>query len=311
MRTLARIIRSEGIDIVSAQHFMPAVYAYYGCNVAARKSLVFTAHSRWEMEDMPLKWRVAGGLMLRRIGASVGVTPDVSRAIQSVFGLDSSRVVTIENGVAIDLFSRERDVGTLRSSLGLAVRDVVIGVVANLKKVKNHLFLLQAFAKVAEENEGVKLLIVGQGFPGEPDNTEDELRSYVTNHGLAERVLFLGFRTDVADLLHVMDVFCLTSLREGLPIGLIEAMAAGRPIVGTNVEGICDVITRNEDGVLVELGDVMELRNVLTRLVRDPIWRRRLGHAGREKAARKYSLERCAREYEELFLSLARASAPS
>lgn len=310
MRKLARIIRAESIDVVSAQHFMPAVYAYYGCKLAARKPLVFTAHSRWEIEDTPWKWRLAGGYLLRRIGASVGVTQDVSSAIRSVFGINASRVLTIENGVDLDAFSREGNPGELRRGLGLSAGDVVVGIVANLKKVKNHLFLLHAFAGLGGDRDGVKLLIIGQGFPGEPDNTEIELRSFVRERGLSGRVSFLGFRADVAKLLRVMDVFCLTSLKEGLPISIIEAMAAGLPVVGTNVEGIRDVITPNEDGILVELGNVKELRRALARLFGDPEWRRKLGRAGREKAARKYSLQRCVHEYEELFLSLAGASAP-
>jgi glycosyltransferase involved in cell wall biosynthesis len=304
MRKLARIIESERIDIVNAQHFMPAVYAYYGCNVAARKVLVFTAHSRWEIEDTPLKWRVAGGYLLRRIGASVGVAPDVSRAIQKVFSINASQTVTIENGVDIDLFARKRDVRGLRSSLGLADGDAVIGIVANLREVKNHMFLLQAFAKLAEEHENVKLLVIGQGFAGDSDNTERDLRRFVENHGLAERILFLGHRRDIPELLQAMDVFCLTSLREGLPIGLIEAMAAGLPVVGTNVEGIRDVITPNLDGILVELGEVTALKDVLAGLLRDRQLRQRLGKAGRDKAVERYSLQRCVREYERLFLSL-------
>ncbi len=69
MLKLARIMETESIDVVNAQHFMPAIYAYYGCKLAAKKALVFTAHSRWEIEDTPLKWRVAGGYLLRHIGA--------------------------------------------------------------------------------------------------------------------------------------------------------------------------------------------------------------------------------------------------
>jgi len=308
MQKLARIIESESIDVVNAQHFMPAIYAYYGCHVAAKKALVFTAHSRWEIEATPLKWRVAGGYLLRRIGASVGVAPDVSSAIQSIFKTKASQTVTIENGVDIDLFAREKDVRGLRSSLGLADGDIVIGIVANLKKVKNHLFLLQAFAKVAEEYENVKLLVIGRGFAGESDSTESDLRLFVENHRLAERVLFLGYRTDIPELLQTMDVFCLASLREGLPIGLIEAMAASLPVVGMNVEGIRDVITPNEDGILVDLGDVTALKNALIGLIRDERWRDKLGRAGHRKAAQKYSLQRCVREYERLFLSLADAS---
>ncbi len=309
MRKLARIIKSESIDVVNAQHFMPAIYAYYGCKLAAKKALVFTAHSRWEIEDTPLKWRVAGGYLLRRIGASVGVAPDVSSAIQRIFKTKASQTVTIENGVDIDLFAREKDVRGLRSSLGLADGDIVIGIVANLKKVKNHLLLLQAFAKVAEGYENAKLLVIGQGFAGESDNTEDDLRLFVDNHRLAARVLFLGYRTDIPELLQVMDIFCLASLREGLPIGLIEAMAAGLPVVGTNVEGIRDVITPNVDGILVELGEVTALKDALVGLLRDPQLRQRLGKAGCDKAVERYSLQRCVREYEQLFLSLADASA--
>lgn len=309
MRKLSEIIRRESIDIVNAQHFMPLVYAYYGCRLVARKPLIFTAHSRWELEAASLKWRVAGGYLLRRIGASVGVAPDVTGAIRSVFGLKASQTVTIENGVDVDLFACKKDDRGLRASLRLADGDMLIGIVANLKRVKNHLFLLRAFARLAEEYENVKLLIIGQGYSGEADNTEDELRLFVKRHGLSERVLFLGHRTDIPELLQLLDVFCLVSVREGLPISLIEAMAAGLPTVATNVEGIRDAITRNEEGVLVELDDVVALKEALARLIRDPEWRLRLGRAGRERAVQKYSLQRCVREYEQLFLSVLNASA--
>jgi len=308
MQKLARIIETESIDVVNAQHFMPTIYAYYGCKVVAKRALVFTAHSRWEIEDTSLKWRIAGGYLLRRIDASVGVSQDVSSAIQSVFKTNASQTVTIENGVDSGLFERERDVQGLRGSLGLTDHDIVIGIVGNLKKVKNHLLLLQAFAKVAEELESVKLLIVGRGSMGESDDTEDDLRLFVDNHRLAERVSFLGYRTDIAELLQVMDVYCITSLREGLPLGLMEAMAAGLPVIGTNVQGIRDVITPDVDGVLVELGDVTALKIALIGLIGDEQWRNDLGRAGHKKVVQKYSLQRCVHEYEQLFLSLANAS---
>ena len=304
MQALQQIVKKNKIDVVNAQHFMPAFYSYYGCKVAAKKALIFTAHSRWEVEEMPFKWRVAGGYLLRRLDASIGVAPDVSSAIRSVFNTGLNQTITIENGVDTDLFAQEKDVEELRLSLGLTHRDIVIGIVANLKKVKNHLFLLRAFATVAEEFENVKLLLVGQGFAGEADNTESDLRLFVNNHHLARRVLFLGYRTDISQLLHVIDIFCLTSLREGLPISLIEAMAAGLPVIGTNVEGIRDVIAQNVDGILVELGDVLALKNALIGLIGDPERRVKLGRAGLAKAVQKYSLQRCVREYERLFLSL-------
>jgi glycosyltransferase involved in cell wall biosynthesis len=310
MQALQKIIRTNGIDVVNAQHFMPAIYSYYGCKVAAKKALVFTAHSRWEVEEMPFKWRVVGGYLLRRLDASIGVAPDISSAIRRIFKTEAHKTATIENGVDTDLFAQERNVGSLRGTLGLTDQDIVIGIVANLKKVKNHLFLLQAFGKVAEEFENVKLLLVGQGFAEDSDNTEGELRLFVNDHRLTKRVLFLGYRTDIPELLQVIDVFCLTSLREGLPIGLIEAMASGLPTIGTDVEGIRDVITPNVDGILVKLGDVAALKDALTSLIIDAQQRDMFGRAGYKKAMQKYSLRRCVREYEELFLSLANVSPP-
>jgi glycosyltransferase involved in cell wall biosynthesis len=301
MFKLSRILENENIDVVNAQHFMPTVYAYYGCRRNAR-ALVFTAHSSWELEDAPLKWRVAGGYLLRRISASVGVTSEVSHTIEREFG---TQAVTIENGIDIDMFAGGRQVGNQRRSLGLTSDELVIGIVANMKKVKNHLFLLQAFARVAEEYSNVKLLIIGQGFPGEIDNTEAELRLFVTNQGLTGRVLFLGYRTDIAELLQAMDLFCLTSLREGLPIGLLEAMACSLPVVATNVEGARDVIEHEKDGMLVESGDIESLATTLIDLLRDPALRLRLGAAARRKAVDKYSLKRCVEEYENLFLAAA------
>jgi glycosyltransferase involved in cell wall biosynthesis len=105
-----------------------------------------------------------------------------------------------------------------------------------------------------------------------------------------------------------MDVYCLTSLREGLPIGLIEAMASGLPVIGTKVEGIREVITPNVDGILVELGEVIALKDALVGLLGDPQLRQRLGKAGRDKAVKRYSLQRCICEYQQLFLSLAKPS---
>jgi len=241
--------------------------------------------------------------------ALVGVAPDVSNALREVFKGGASHAVTIENGVDIDRFSRRTDNAGLRASLGFSDSDLVIGIVANLKKVKNHLFLLQAFALLAEEFANARLLVVGQGFAGEVDNTERDLRLFVDNQRLADKVLFLGYRTDIQDLLNVMDVFCLVSLREGLPIGVIEAMAMELPLVGTKVEGIRDVVAPNEDGILVELGDVGALKTALADLARDEGLRARLGRAGRQKALSRYSLKRCVQEYEKLFLAVSGRSA--
>lgn len=305
MQRLHRIIRENKIDVVNAQHFMPAVYSYYGCKFKEKRALIFTAHSEWEIEEISWKWRIIGRYLLRRTDVSVGVTRGVSNLIQGAFKIDARQTVTIENGVDINAFAPKRNVGGLkRSLLGINGKERIIGIVANFKKVKNHRFLLQVFAELVKTFEDVKLVLVGRGFAGHADNTEEELWQFVNENHLTKKVVFLSNNPNIPDLLNAMDVFCLTSLKEGLPISLIEAMATGLPVVGTNVEGIRDVIVPHEDGLLIELGDVEGLKNAFIELLAKPDWSHKLGEAARRKAQEKYSLERCISEYEALLLSI-------
>jgi len=134
------------------------------------------------------------------------------------------------------------------------------------------------------------------------------VKDKVQELGIADSVSFLGYRSDVRELLSIIDIFCLTSLKEGLPISLIEAMAVGLPVVGTNVEGIRDVIVPNYNGLLVELGDVNALKNILLDLLKHPDHGESLGRVARQMAEERYSLTRCVSEYEALFLSTLQSS---
>lgn len=311
MQRLHRIIRENEIDVVNAQHFMPAVYSYYGCKIKERRSLIFTAHSKWEIEEIPWKWKMIGRHLLSRIDTSVGVTRETSNCIQETFKTDAQQNVTIENGVDIGAFNPMSNVeGLKRAVLGLSGHEKLVGIVANFKEVKNHRFLLEAFAKLVEKYDNVRLLLVGTGFTGDADNTEEGLRRFVNENLLTGRVIFLGYRSDIPQLLRVMDVFCLPSFKEGLPISLIEAMAAGLPIVGTNVDGIKDLVIPNRNGLLVDLGDVDGLVSALDALITNDGLRERMGNESRNLAINTYSLRRCIDEYEKLFLSLVQHKKP-
>lgn len=152
----------------------------------------------------------------------------------------------------------------------------------------------------------VKLLVIGQGFENDIENTEQELRNFVDENGLDKNVLFLGYRSDIAELLKIMDIFCLTSFKEGLPVSLIEAMAAGLPVVGTNVEGIRDVIITNKNGFLVQLDDINGLKDALYNLLKDEALRNKMGNESKALAMSNYSITECINKYQDLFFSLLR-----
>jgi glycosyltransferase involved in cell wall biosynthesis len=303
MHEIHRIVKANDIDLICAQHFMPAVYSFYAAKVKNNKSLVFTAHSKWEIDDIPFRWKILGGYLLKQMDSCVGVTKEVALSIKNKFGTDPNKTLSILNGVNIDIFDRVKNLEKIKQNLGFPASDILIGMVANFKEVKNHMFLLQAFNQLVKSMKGVKLVLVGKGFEGDADNTEHQLKKYILDNNLRESVVLLGYRSDIPHLMRIFDILCLVSLKEGLPISIIEAMAARLPIIGTNVEGIRDIITSNQDGILVELGDQISLKNALLMLLKNQEMRTMFGKAGREKVEKSYSLQQCVYEYEKLFIS--------
>lgn len=301
MRQLSKIIRDNNIHVVNAHHFMPMVYAFYGSKLKKQARLFCTMHSEWESEELSWKWKKAGAALLKRSDGVICVTPNVAKAARRVFNLPQSKTFTIENGVDITASSSDYARSTARKTLGLYDNETAIGIVANLKKVKNHIFLLRAFDALVKERPDVRLVIMGQGFKGEADNTEDELRAFIRERGIGDKVYMTGYRPDVPLLLAGLDIFCLCSRKEGLPISLIEAMAAGLPAIGAAVEGIRDVITHGKNGFLVPLDDVDALKNSLLALIADDTLHSAIGLAAMQTVKERYTLKRCLDKYEELF----------
>lgn len=306
MRTLGQVVREHRIDVINAHHFMPFVYAYYGATIANHASLVYTEHSESDVLAARGPWRMAGTYLLRSCDA-VGISEHVSSTLASHFRLNPERVHTIENGVDVDTFGkRAADRDGLRAKFGFGSQDTVVGLVANFRKNKNHLFLLKAFRELVQRRPQVRLVFVGQGFPHDPQNSEPEISAYILEHGLERSVQLMGYRPDVQEVLQAMDLCCLVSYKEGLPLSLIEAMASGLPVIGTDIEGIRGVIRPGENGLLVVPDDVAALTNALSSVIDDAGMSRRMGAASQRIAREKYALTRSVEETQRLFLSLAR-----
>ncbi len=306
MRRLAAVIREQRIDVVNAHHFLPFFYAYCGAKIANRARVVYTEHSQADVLNIPRKWQAIGRYLLRSSEGAIGISDAVSRTLESHFRLEPQSVHTIENGVDVELFGEgSKSRGDVRQRLGLSAADIVIGHVANFRRNKNHLFLLRAFREVVRERPDVKLVLVGTGQQGDAENSEPDVARFIQSHGLSHSVRMLGYRADVHELLRGLDVFCLVSYKEGLPLSLIEAMASGLPVVGTDIDGIRPVIEAEANGLLAAPDDVPGLVSALNRLIGDPQLRERMGEAARQAARHKYSLTRCVQQTEDLFLAIA------
>lgn len=306
MRKLSEIVEERKIRVINAHHFLSLVYSFYARKKNKQTGLVYTEHSKWEVDRIPIKWRIMGNYLLNHIDAITAVTEEVADAIRKQFFLRSSKVLTIENGIDLDRFTHVHDRMLQRRNLGISGDSFVIGMIANFRKIKNHILLLKAFKALLAERSNLKLVLVGQGFKGDPEGSEDEINRFVKDNSMTDNVVFTGYRADIPELLAAMDVFCLTSLNEGLPISLIEAMAAGLPVVGTNVNGIRGLIKQGVNGFLVDPWDITGLENALRVLMGNDKIRRTLGENSRKMSEEFYSIQRCLSQYEDLFLRLHR-----
>lgn len=173
-----------------------------------------------------------------------------------------------------------------RLDLGLEPSDLVIGKVASLEPRKGHEYVLEVAAKLTDKYDGLKFLFVGEG------EERSKLKARVDDMRLSDRVLFSGYREDIAEVMGVFDIFTFTSLREGLPQVLIQAVAVGLPIVTFNVEGACEVVKDGENGYIVPLRDVEALEEKLEKLIRKPDLRKKIGGKGSEILGDEWGIDK-------------------
>jgi glycosyltransferase involved in cell wall biosynthesis len=197
---------------------------------------------------------------------------------------------TVYSGMELEVFYGARgkiDCRKKQGELGIDSEDFIIGNVARLEKRKGHKFLIDAFEKVTEERKGcpLKLLIVGEG------EERGNLENYVKKVNLEKKVIFTGYREDVEELMALMDIFVLTSLREGLPRVLVQAAAVGMPSVAFNVDGVPEIIRDNYNGFLVRARDVGQLANRIEKYIDKKELVLLHGQKGREFIKDKWSIE--------------------
>ncbi|MBP1747632.1 MAG: glycosyltransferase [Deltaproteobacteria bacterium] len=294
MREISDYIGRNTIHVVNAHHFTPFFYSFYGARRHGCK-LFYTVHSRAEIAAANMFWSFIRGVMIRFSDAAIGISQDVGDAIKKQFGIGANKVLTLANAVNYRRFMGEADRKAKRREIGLADNDIVIGCVGNLRKDKNYPNLIKAFKIIHTRMRGTKLIIVGEG------KRHHDLETLIDDLGLENSTFLLGARNDIPELMRVMDIYCLCSFSEGLPLSLLEAMSAGLPIVGTDVRGIQDVVEHGKTGLLVPSDDPEKLSEALLRMIGDRELARDLSLKGREYVINEHGFDTWIARYESLF----------
>jgi glycosyltransferase involved in cell wall biosynthesis len=204
------------------------------------------------------------------------------------------KVFVIPNGVDTQRFHPDRPSSDLRKQLGLPTDARVAGIVAALRPEKNHELFLRAAAEVRKQISSAHFLIIGDGPRREP------LEQLTGELGLTDCVHFLGTRSDIPELLSAIDVFVLTSHMEANPVSILEALAAGKPVIAPNVGSISESVRDGETGYLFEPGNLLQVSQQLLEIFSQPEQAEAMGMAGRELVKASWSLDRMVSGYEEL-----------
>ena len=270
--TIVRALRSLQPQIVHT-FMLPA--SLYGRSAAVAAGVPIIIGTEVNIYDRKQRHHIAvERILCARSACVVASAEAVKSAYVRQLGIDAKSVRVVYNAVNWDRLRATATPQDVRRSLGIPDDRLVVGVVATLQDKKGHRVLLDAVARTTGL-EHVWLMLIGDGPERRP------LEAYAASLGLSDRVTFCGTRRDLGNLLPAMDVFALPSLWEGLPLALILAMGASRPVVATRIAGIPEVVTEGETGLLVEPGNAEELGGALASVCRDGRLRARLGSKAR------------------------------
>jgi glycosyltransferase involved in cell wall biosynthesis len=226
------------------------------------------------------------------------VSDDIARSARRWCTIPRSKLDTVLNGIETEKYTDRTERSAIRQEMGIPEGARVVGTVGRLNEVKRQDLLLRSVATPGAGLDDVRVLIVGDG----PER--EALQKLAHNLGIAERVHFAGYQPAPERYLAAMDVFALTSRLEGLPLAMLEAWAAGLPVVASAVGGVPKVVMHGVSGLLFPNGDLAALTASLKRFFADPEEAARMAVAGTVTVRERFSLQRMASEYEARYRQL-------
>jgi len=289
---LYQLMRRRRIEILHSHIPRPGFWGLSSAYFAKTPVRVYTEHNV-QMYQFPLQQLYPA--IVRFATDIICVSDRVRKSLHARYPKMGHKLVTIRNGIRADRMVQARGRSRVREEFGFQHEAAVICNVANLREAKAHDQLLKAFARARQALPGPKLLIVGTG------HLEQRLRALADRLGISADVAFAGRRSDIPDLLVASDLFVLSSIREGLPITILEAMASGLPVVTTDVGGCAEAVQDGTTGLVVPPNSPDLLAKAIIRVLNDRQLASKMGAAGRARVAECFSLQGFVEQHERLY----------
>lgn len=270
---LARLLRTLAIDVVHTHMFAANLYGVLAATLARVPVVVTSEHGKNPWKTRVHRW-AERAVISRLAHKRICVSTDILQIRRDLDGVPESKLTYIPNGTEIDT-------NTISPPRG----RFVFGTIGRLVPAKDYRTLIKAMGLLREKGCSVELYIVGDG----PERAS--LESEIADLGLTSVIHLTGFQSDTQTWLGRFHTFVLSSIREGQPMALLEAMAAGLPIVATRVGGIPETIASGSEGLLVEPGDPEGLARAMETLLSDEKKRNELGTNARKRCRRDFSIQ--------------------
>lgn len=252
--SLVKFIKREKFDIIHNYLFSSNIYGTIAAWIARTPVIITSRRGTGMLREGKFKHTIAYQLTNWMVNKVVCVTKSTEKISVIKEDLPARKLVTIYNGIdfdydELDAYAKDK----LRKECGVDKDDKVVGLIANFNWIKGHKIFIQAAKEIVAQKDNVKFLLIGEG------GLKEKIRQRVRALGLEEKILFLGVRNDVRDLVQIMDVSVNASYSEGMSNTILESMAAGIPVVATNVDGNIETVKgfpeSEQTGILVPSGD--------------------------------------------------------
>jgi len=298
IKEIEEYLKDEKINVLHA-HGTRAMSNVYRPAKKLKIPIIYTIHGWSFHKGQSIFTQIA-----RRLGelyltkqSSLNISVSKSNQITGKNKLFSFHSTVINNGIDLDKFDYNKKFGDLREELNIK-SNILIGFIARMTLQKAPINMLKAFYKVNKKNPEMHLLMVGDG------ELVQEVKNFIKQKDLNSSVTLISFRDDVPAVLSAIDIFCLPSLWEGLPLGLLEALAMKKAVIATDVDGTKEVIKDGYNGLLIKPNHINELTAALSKLISNKQMRDKLSEAGLNTVVQKYNVINMVQLVEEKYLAV-------
>lgn len=294
---LLNVIDRQQIDVLHLHGYGATTF---GRVAAGLRRIPAILHEHANLTDTPWFQKVADRMLEPFTDIAIAVSRSTADFVIGPRQIPAAKVKVVYLGVPLDEFSRQRqaeEIQSARDDLGMGADDFAIGTVTRLHESKGNSYLVDAAALVVRQRPRARFYLVGEGPLGA------DLEAQAARLGLGDRIVFAGFRRDVAATLSAFDLSVFPSLWEGTPLTAFEALAMGKPIVATDADGLLDILTPGHDAAIVPRRDAAALAERIVWAIDHPEARARLAEAARV-TGRQYDIGTFVRKMERLYMLL-------